>query len=285
MSAPPRPPEEWCECCGDGTHGPPGSCDSLRCRPQASRVVERELCTSKYHGRVERCPECGMGRSAPAPTPTAQAPKAPATAPRAAPAPAVPQALPEPLEVIILDTETTGLGKDARIIEIACALVHLPTGRVGKVAQTLTHPGLDPYTGKPVPIHWGATKVHGLRDRDVAGAAPIEDVLGKLFAWAKGRPLAMHNAAFDRDRIREALSRAGVPWPGLPVYCTLKAARAALPGLPSYKLGALAQHLGVEAGRAHRAGGDVETTAGVLLALLARAGKGLAAVHGEADKL
>ena len=223
------------------------------------------------------------------------------------PAPTV--VLSEPTEVCILDTETTGnrVGKD-RMIELACAILTLPVfarvdphpdaidqsmhmvspGRIGRVATTLVHPGTDPYTGQQVPIHWQATKVHGYRDRDVAKAPPVEVIIAKFLAWLNGRPILAHNASFDVGMLRDAMDRAqicGAERTHVDVYDSLAIARKVLPMLPHHRLSDLATYYSVDAGRAHRAGSDVSTLAGVVLGLLATAGKGLAEVHGNAETL
>ena len=202
----------------------------------------------------------------------------------------------EPSIVVVIDTETTGknTAKD-RLLQLAACEVDLTTGKIGKVFETLVHPGYeDSTTDRLVLIPWYVTKIHGIRDAMVASAKPATEVLAKFFLWCKRpltpggepfiRPLIAHNASFDRDIIRGACGRGeGLPWPGLPMYCTLTMARRLLPG--SHKLGDVAQTLGVKTGQAHRAGGDVTTTANVLLALLAKSGKGLIATHGEGLEL
>ena len=72
---------------------------------------------------------------------------------------------------------------------------------------------------------------------------------------------------FDAWKLRCEIRRAGLPEQNLPVHCSLKLARAVWPGLKSYRLSALAEHLQIRAGQAHSASGDTETLVGVVDAI------------------
>ena len=260
----------WCPCCGLGQWG---RCERCRGGIGALGVVERVFCRSVRHGRRDVCPDCGRGsgRAAPAPTPA-------------------PVAIPgDPPELIVLDTETTGLHRQRdRVVQLAAAVVHLPACTVSDARSMLLHPGTDLTTGADIEIPWQVSKIHGIYAADVAGKATLEAILPRFLAWVAGRPIAAYNASFDRDFLRESLDRiglAGAERPHVEVFDVLAIARAALPALKSHKLGEVARHLGVDTGRAHRADSDVTTTVAILAGLLARTGKGLRELHGKADTL
>ena len=61
--------------------------------------------------------------------------------------------------VVVLDTETTGLSKSDRIVELAAIEVEPRTGRIGPTVHRRVNPG------KPIPR--AATRIHGIRDADV----------------------------------------------------------------------------------------------------------------------
>lgn len=161
----------------------------------------------------------------------------------------------------VLDVETTGLSpaQGDRIIELAL-LRREPDGRRQLFSQ-LVNPGR--------PIEPRASAVNGIRDADVAGAPPFADLVGPLAELLEGAVLVAHNASFDLGFLGAELQRLGLPPPQQPVVDTLGLARQCF-RFPANNLGVVAAALGVRAGTAHRAGGDVTTTLGVLEAMLER---------------
>jgi DNA polymerase-3 subunit epsilon len=96
--------------------------------------------------------------------------------------------------------------------------------------------------------------------------------------------LVAHNAAFDLAFVAEALRRARVSPFVLRAYCTLRLARALLPGLPRYDLAALRETLHLERGQPHVALADARAVAALFTALAQRAGfadeEAIRALHG-----
>lgn len=186
------------------------------------------------------------------------------TAPLGA-APTSPTALPVGLfevateRFVVIDTETTGLERDARIIELAAAWVDVKRGEVIETKSMLVDPG--------VRIPRAASDIHGITDRDVKGKPRIDRVLTRFFAYLEGGPVVAHNARYDVARLRFECERTMSRIPGkLPVYCSLKMAKKVVPGQPSYKLEELAVRLDLaREGVAHRAGSDVGVTAKLVL--------------------
>lgn len=162
----------------------------------------------------------------------------------------------------LLDAETTGLprrGHVPRVVELAVAIVSYPSGRVVELRSSLVDP--------QAPIPADATRVHGISDRDVRGKPTWRAVWPKVLALLnRHAPVALvaHNATFDRAVVEGECERAGLATPTAPWVCSMALARTHLPGRSSYALGQLAEGLGVAAGAAHRAKGDVETLSRVL---------------------
>lgn len=103
------------------------------------------------------------------------------------------EALADPA-VVILDTETTGLGDDACVVEIAI------TTAAGEVLlDTLVNPG--------VPIPAEATDIHGITDAMVAEAPMFADILVQLTAALDGRRCLIYNEPYDVGRLRWELTR------------------------------------------------------------------------------
>lgn len=161
--------------------------------------------------------------------------------------------------VVVLDTETTGLSPALghRVIEIAALRFQgwQETGRL----SVLVNPGR--------PIDPGATRVHGLVDRDVAGAPSFGDVVGRLQPILQGAIIVAHNASFDAGFLAQEYaiaSRMGACPPVLPNpwLCTLQLARRHF-HFDRNDLRTVAYRLGVSQSRAHRALNDAYTTAAV----------------------
>ena len=97
---------------------------------------------------------------------------------------------------VFLDTETTGLGGDARIVEVAI-VDHL--GRA--LVDTLVNPG--------IPIPWQASRVHGIHDDDVAGCPSLAQLMPHVDAAVRGRRVVIYNAAYDQPLFPCRLRSAG----------------------------------------------------------------------------
>ncbi|RLK54429.1 3'-5' exonuclease [Actinokineospora cianjurensis] len=95
--------------------------------------------------------------------------------------------------MVALDTETTGLDGDIRVVEIA---VRDRTGAL--LLDTLVNPG--------VPIPADATRVHSITDAMVAGAPRFAAVLPTLTEVLAGRRVIIYNAAYDTRVLRNELS-------------------------------------------------------------------------------
>ena len=99
-------------------------------------------------------------------------------------------------DLLVLDTETTGLSSDDEIIEIAI---------INKAGRSVLHTLLQP-TG---PIPKGATNVHGIGDYDVVGAPRMEDFGHTLVNFLQGRAVVCYNRDFDFRVINQSLRRHG----------------------------------------------------------------------------
>ncbi|WP_328545498.1 3'-5' exonuclease [Streptomyces europaeiscabiei] len=108
-------------------------------------------------------------------------------------------------DTVVLDTETTGLEDDARIVDLAVTTV---AGEV--LMDTLVNPG-----GEPIPTE--ATDIHGITDEDVASAPTFASVLEQLGTVLRGRRCLIYNKPYDVGRLRHELTvhhrQAGHPDP------------------------------------------------------------------------
>ncbi|AXX29418.1 3'-5' exonuclease [Actinosynnema pretiosum subsp. pretiosum] len=105
----------------------------------------------------------------------------------------------EPGRAVVLDTETTGLGEDDVVVEVAVIDAH--TGRV--LLDTLVNPG-------DVKVGAGARAVHGITDEQLAQAPGWDRVLPKLRRMTKGKTVLAYNAEFDRRMVVNTSARHGL---------------------------------------------------------------------------
>ena len=158
-------------------------------------------------------------------------------------------------DVIVLDTETTGLSvRDNKLIEISAA--RLRGREVVDRFDTFVNPGML--------IPREITELTSITNADVAGAPTSIEAVAALADFVQGAPVIAHNATFDRSFI-EAV-KGGVHVSGIWID-SLALSRIALPRLASHKLSVLAELFGCDA-VSHRASDDVDALCGVWRILL-----------------
>ncbi len=101
----------------------------------------------------------------------------------------------------------------------------------------------------------------------VRNAPPFEDVAADIYHLLHGKIFVAHNVNFDFSFIRYHLAAAGYDLQ-CNKLCTVRLGRKILPGMPSYSLGKLCHHLGIDNESRHRAAGDAEATATLFSILL-----------------
>ena len=128
---------------------------------------------------------------------------------------------------VVLDTETTGLEPQGghRIIEIGC--VEISHRRLtGRHYQQFLDPKRE--------VDEGASEVHGLTSKDLAGRPEFVGVVDDFMEFVNGAELIIHNAPFDLGFINMELERIDSKWGAIENYCsvldTLNHARKLHPG-------------------------------------------------------
>ncbi len=169
------------------------------------------------------------------------------------------------LEMIVFDTETTGLELRRGDCVISIGACRIVNGRL--LARDVFDQLVNP--GRPIPPE--SSRIHGLSDPDVATAPPAEVVLPRFRDFVGHGVLVAHNAAFDLLAIQPGAERAGVRFE-MPVLDTMLLSRALDPELEGHGLDALAERyqLSFAPGSRHTALGDARVTAELLLHLLPR---------------
>lgn len=125
-------------------------------------------------------------------------------------------------KVCLLDTETTGLGRDDRIVEISIIPFDLSTMQMGKSSSTF----IDPK--KRIPEE--ASKIHNIYDKDVAGKPTFDQIMPRLFPYLSSRLVVIHNSKFDMRMILNEAKRAKVMLPSIYTLCTYNLSRHLFPG-------------------------------------------------------
>lgn len=169
------------------------------------------------------------------------------------------------LLIAFIDTETTGRDAERdRLVEVG--IVFGLRGEITDRKSWLINPG--------VPIPAEATKVHGIRDEDVAASPSFAAQLPEIVEALRGAVPAAYNAGFDRGFFLAELARAGIavddPPPALrrdvEWLDPLVFAREIHKDEQSRALGDVTARLGIELERAHRATDDAEAALRVLYA-------------------
>ena len=162
-----------------------------------------------------------------------------------------------PPQLVVLDTETTGLDPERdRVIDIGAVRLG-PDLEIGERFATLVDPGV------PIPLF--ITRLVGITDADVRGAPAFPEAFAALREFVGDAVLVGHNVGFDRDHLAAGARRAGLPPLANAWFDTLEAALLLYPELDRHALAILAAELGIER-QAHRALPDAETAADVLSA-------------------
>ncbi|HGM5349228.1 TPA: 3'-5' exonuclease [Serratia marcescens] len=166
---------------------------------------------------------------------------------------------------LILDTETTGLGIDAEIVEITLLDT---TGEI--LLNTLVKPR------RPIPPE--ATAIHGITNEMVANAPSWIRVCSKFYHLISGRKVVIYNSDYDTRLLEQTNAANWIVGPCCveqPVFECAMLAYAEFYGQKSdrggyrwQKLTAAAEQQGVKIeGTAHRALSDCLTTLGVIKAM------------------
>ena len=156
------------------------------------------------------------------------------------------------MNLFIYDLETTGLSETARIIEI-CVL----NTQTGDIFYSKVNPEMH--------IPEESTRIHTIRDEDVASSPVLKDILGEMIEFCKipGKAdkyccLAAHNNInFDKRILRAEAWRVGVTLPNWRYLDTLRLVKTVYPDFPSYQLIKLKARFDIEQGRDHSAKDDV----------------------------
>ena len=162
----------------------------------------------------------------------------------------------------VFDTETTGLGDEARILEIG--LVRFVSRKVAMRLQFRVDPG---------PINWDdpqvqrAVEVNGIRKLDVQGLPTFAHIHIMLAQLLHLKVWVAHNMPFDQRMLEQSWPTESLPAPLLKVD-TMICDFAVRPSGNSRRLKSLCESWGVENENPHAGLADAEATGQVLIRLM-----------------
>ena len=123
------------------------------------------------------------------------------------------------------------------------------------------------------PIPALITKLTGISQADIdREGQPLIQAMRDFLSFTGSHPVFFHNAPFDNGFLKKASAKTNMKFANT-VHDTLPMARQAWPSLGTYKLAALAEHIGAVA-PSHRALVDVKATLAVLLAARTKVSQG-----------
>ena len=158
----------------------------------------------------------------------------------------------------VLDLETTGLSfRTEKITEVG--IMKIKDGKVIDEFSCFVNPE------KPIPQK--VVEVTNITDDMVKDAETIDKVFPKILEFVGNSVLVAHNADFDIGFLKYNAKQLGYELNNT-YMDTLKLAKSLFPDFKKYKLGIIAEKLGIVVEVAHRALDDVDTTVKVLNVML-----------------
>ena len=161
-------------------------------------------------------------------------------------------------EYCVLDLETTGFSfRTEKITEVG--IMKIKNGEVIDSFETFVNPE------KPIPYR--VVEVTNITDDMVKDAPKIDEVFPKILEFIGDSVLVAHNADFDIGFLKYNASQLGYTLENT-YLDTLRLAKELFPNYKKYKLGIIAENLGIKVEVAHRALDDVDTTVKVLKVMM-----------------
>ena len=150
----------------------------------------------------------------------------------------------------VFDLETTGISfRTEKITEIG--IMKVKNGEVIDEFSSFVNPE------KPIPMR--VQEITHITDDMVKDAPTIEEILPQVMEFFGDSVLVEHNANFDTSFIRYNCEKQGLKFENT-YLDTLQLAKELFPDYKKYKLGIIAENLGIKVEVAHRALDDVDTT-------------------------
>jgi len=160
---------------------------------------------------------------------------------------------------VVVDLETTGpkTFKD-KITEIGAYKVK--GGEITGSFVTLVNPGRY--------IPYNIVRITGITNDMVMDSPAIDEIIPEFLEFLGDGVFVAHNAPFDRRFVNAAMDETGCGKLENRVLCTCKIARKLFPEFKHYDLGYVSRKFDIVNNSRHRAGGDADATAKLLITML-----------------
>ena len=135
---------------------------------------------------------------------------------------------------VAFDFETAN---SSRASACAIGIAVFEKGRLVHKLERLIRP--EPNYFEPFNTH-----LHGISAVDVAHQPEFGELWSALEPLFAGSFAVAHNAGFDCSVLRASLIAAGLPFPVMRYLCSVRAAKKTWPDLESFRLDAVAAHIG-----------------------------------------
>ena len=146
----------------------------------------------------------------------------------------------------VIDTETTGLGQNDRVVEVGAVILDAKTGEIVDEFDTLVNPMRDV----------GPVRIHGVTSSMLSAAPTFSEIAAALATRLDGSVLVAHNLAFDVRFLENEYERLGANFDSGEGICTLRLTRQ--------RLNVACEQYGIEIGHHHRALADARAAAALL---------------------
>ena len=164
-------------------------------------------------------------------------------------------------EYCVFDLETTGISHiTEKITEVG--IIKIKNGEIIDTFECFVNPE------KPIPQK--VVEVTHITDDMVKDAETIDKVMPKVLEFMGDSVLVAHNADFDIGFMKYNCEQLGLKFEYTHID-TLRLAKAIFPEFTKYKLGIIADKLGIKVDVAHRALDDVKTLVAVFKEMIERA--------------
>lgn len=160
-----------------------------------------------------------------------------------------------PKDYTVIDIETTGIGEKHRIVELAG--VRFLDNKIVDIFDTYVDPRM------PIPAY--ATKIHGIRDADVADAPTINEIMPYFCKFIGNSDIVGHNVRFDLDfLLRNGMD---IDLQKRHIFDTLSLSRKYVSEASNHKLETMIKWFNINTDKRHRAKDDSIATGELFIKL------------------
>lgn len=137
------------------------------------------------------------------------------------------------VEFAAIDFESAGVARGQTDVPIQVGIATMRAGEIGDFFAS--------YLRSDRPVAWGARKVHGITDHDLVDAPTLSSLWPELRGRLGGRWIVSHGAGTEKRFLRAFPGHGFGPW-----VDTLTLFHAAMPGIDSHSLSAIAAATGCD---------------------------------------